>query len=166
MIGLHKVLYHICNSFHKLLHGILALCYKGKGIFPISGKFRGLHHIRKHRNQFHSVLCRDHLLFLTFHETILDQLLNDVRSGGRCAESFTLHIISHIFTSGSLHCRQKGIFRKMLRRCGVMLADFRLYPVKGLPLGKLWQLLILLLFLFRGLKRTLKSILKIFPSVF
>ena len=47
-----------------------------------------------------------------------------------------------------------------------MLADLRLYPVKGLPLGKLWKLLILLLFLFRGLKRTLKGIFKIFPPVF
>lgn len=47
-----------------------------------------------------------------------------------------------------------------------MLADFRLYPVKGLPLGKLRKLLILLLFLFRGLKRTLKGIFKIFPPVF
>lgn len=72
VISLHKVLYHIRNSIHKFLHGILALCYKGKGIFPISGKFWGLHHIRKHRNQLHSVLCGDHLLFLTFHETVLN----------------------------------------------------------------------------------------------
>ena len=104
VISLHKVLYHIRNSIHKFLHGILALCYKGKGIFPISSKFRGLHHIRKHRNQLHSILCWDHLLFLTLHKTVLYQLFNDVRSGGRCAKSFTLHIISHILTSGSLHC--------------------------------------------------------------
>ncbi len=47
-----------------------------------------------------------------------------------------------------------------------MLANLRLYPVKGLPLGKLRQFLILLLLIFRCLKRTLKGILKIFPSVF
>ena len=116
MIGLYKVLYHIRNSIHKLLHGILSLCYKGKSIFPISGKFLGLHHIRKHRNQFHSVLCAEHLFFLTFHETVLDQLLNNVCSGGRCTKSLTLHIVTHVLVSGSLHCRKKGIFGKILSR--------------------------------------------------
>ena len=47
-----------------------------------------------------------------------------------------------------------------------MLTDLRLYPVKGLPLGKLWQLLILLLFIFCCLKGALKGIFKIFPPVF
>ena len=83
---------------------ILSLCANRQLILPVCGQLRGFHDIRQHCYQLHTVLRRDHLLFLTLYKTVLYQLFNNVCSGGRCTQSLTLHIIVYIFTSRTFHC--------------------------------------------------------------
>ena len=106
VVCLYKVTYHSFNAGHKLLCGNFAFRYQCKLIFPVSSQFRRFYYIRKYRDQLHSVLCRNHLLFLTLYESVFYQFFNNVSSGGRCIKSFSLHFVTHIFCSGSLHGRQ------------------------------------------------------------
>ena len=109
MISFYEVTYHGFNPRHKLFCSNFSFGYQSKLILPVSGQFRRFYYIWKYRYQLHSVLCRNHLLFLTLYESVFYQFFNNVSSGGRCAKSFSLHFIAHILCSGSLHGGQQAV---------------------------------------------------------
>ena len=168
MIGLYKITYHSFNLRHKLFCSNVSFRYQSKLILPVSSQFRRFYYIRKYRDQLHSILCRNHLLFLTLYESVFYQFFNNVSSGGRCAKSFSLHFIAHILCSGSLHGGQQAVLSVMFWRLCEMLGNLCLLHCNHHALTKLRQLLFFLCirFILCGFIGIFEEILKFLPSIF
>ena len=70
-----------------------------------------------------AVLCGNEGFAFALCKAGLHQLFNDTGAGRGSAETFLLGVIVELIVSGSLHCRQEGIFRVLLRRCREVFGD-------------------------------------------
>lgn len=93
------------------------------------------------------------------------QLFQNTGTGGWCPQTFSLSILRHILFSGSLHCGQQGILRKVLRWTAFTFFDDCRRNRKGLSFGQIRQSFLCALF-FRLciLHLGTISVLKCFPS--
>ena len=78
-------------------------------------------------------------VLFSFQKTGRYQLFQNTGTSGRCPQTFSLGFLRHILFSGSLHCGQQGILRKVLRWTAFTFFDDCRSNRKGLSFGQLRQ---------------------------